>query len=187
MKIYTKTGDKGQTSLLGGSRVPKTHLRIEAYGSVDELNAHLGLVRDQAINQQNTARQALLLSIQNNLFVVGSILATASAEEREKFKLPSLCEDDILALEQAIDDLNETLPPLRNFILPGGHPSISMAQVARCVCRRAERQVIALSLEASVDDIIIQYLNRLSDYLFMLCRQMHQELEVEETPWKPRS
>jgi len=187
MKIYTKTGDKGQTSLLGGHRVPKTHLRIEAYGSVDELNAYLGLVRDQDLNQQVEARQRLLLDIQHNLFIIGSILSTASPEEREKFQIPTLSEEEVRTLEQAIDQLNEHLPPLRNFILPGGHPSISTTQVARCVCRRAERQVIALSLEDEIDDLVIQYLNRLSDYLFTLCRQMHQELEVEETPWKPRS
>lgn len=181
MKIYTKTGDKGETSILGGKRLPKSHLRIEAYGTVDELNSHVGLVKDQEVNQK---RQDLLLNIQNQLFIIGSILATDP--EKSNVKIPSLYEKDIQVLEEAIDAMNEEIPPLTNFVLPGGHPAISFGHLARTVCRRAERNTIALSLEEKVDELIIQYLNRLSDYFFTLCRKMHQELDIPEIPWKSR-
>jgi cob(I)alamin adenosyltransferase len=181
VKIYTKTGDAGTTSLFGGKRVPKSDLRIDTYGTVDELNAYVGLLRDQEVNQ---SRKAVLVEIQDRLFTMGSILATEPGND--KVKVPPLVADDILFLEKQIDLLTEKLPPMRFFVLPGGHPSISFGHVARTVCRRAERLVIALDQVEKVDPLVIQYLNRLSDYLFTLCRAMTQELGVEETPWKPR-
>ena len=181
MKIYTKTGDKGQTSLVGGTRVSKTELRIEAYGTVDELNSYVGLVRDQEVN---VGRKELLKEIQDRLFTIGSILA--SEPEQTKKRIPDLHESDIELLEKAMDDMDTSLEPMRFFILPGGHQSISFAHVARTVCRRAERVVIRLSLETEVNDLVIRYLNRLSDYLFVLCRMMAKELNIEENAWKPR-
>jgi cob(I)alamin adenosyltransferase len=180
MKIYTKTGDKGKTSLIGGTKVSKADIRIETYGTVDELNAHIGLLADQPINQK---RVDFLRNIQSNLFVIGSILAL---EENSKFKIPTLIKEDVENLEKAIDEIDSQVPPLKNFILPGGHQSISFAQVARCVCRRAERLVVHLSENIQIDELVIQYLNRLSDYLFMLCRMMHVELNIDEIAWKPR-
>lgn len=181
MKIYTKTGDTGTTSLFGGKRVLKSHYRIDAYGTVDELNAYLGLLRDQEVNQPI---QETLIEIQNKLFTIGAILATEPGNE--KVKVPQLQEQDVSFLEMAIDQIDTVLPPLRNFILPGGHPSVSFGHVARTVCRRAERLVIALNEQEPVDPKVIIYLNRLSDYLFMLCRKMALELGIEETPWKPQ-
>ncbi|NJL14693.1 MAG: cob(I)yrinic acid a,c-diamide adenosyltransferase [Microscillaceae bacterium] len=181
MKIYTKTGDQGQTSLLGGTRVSKAHLRIEAYGTVDELNAYIGLLRDQPINH---TRLDLLNEIQDRLFTIGASLAADPA--KSKLKIPDLREEDVLRLETAIDDMNEHLPEMRSFILPGGHTVISFGHLARTVCRRAERASIALREQDFVADLVIQYLNRLSDYLFVLCRQLHQDLEVPEIPWKAR-
>jgi cob(I)alamin adenosyltransferase len=181
MKIYTKTGDKGQTSLIGGTRVSKAHLRIEAYGTVDELNSYLGLVKDQAVNAH---RGDFLQEIQDRLFTIGSSLA--SDPEKSKMKIPDLLASDIEVLEKAMDKMNEIIPELKNFILPGGHPAISFGHIARCVCRRAERNVIALSEHEFVADLVIQYLNRLSDYLFTLCRMMHHELQIEEIAWKAR-
>ncbi|TAE76252.1 MAG: cob(I)yrinic acid a,c-diamide adenosyltransferase [Bacteroidetes bacterium] len=180
MKIYTKAGDKGTTSLIGGTKVSKADLRIDSYGTVDELNAYIGLLADQTININ---RSNFLRSIQNNLFIIGSILAL---EDDAKFKIPMLVQDDITALENAIDEIDVQVEPLRNFILPGGHQSISFGQVARCVCRRAERLVIALTHTTKVDELVYQYLNRLSDYLFMLCRQMHKDLQIDEIHWKSR-
>lgn len=183
MKIYTKTGDKGQTSLVSGKRVDKFHLRIESYGTVDELNSYIGLLRDQDIN---TNKKDLLKEIQDRLFTIGSLLA--SEPENQTKKVPELYETDIELLEKEIDAMDETLPKMRFFILPGGHQSVSFGHVARTVCRRAERLVLRLSQEEIIveGDIIARYLNRLSDYLFVLCRKMHQELEVEEISWKPR-
>ncbi|TND07621.1 MAG: ATP:cob(I)alamin adenosyltransferase [Bacteroidetes bacterium] len=181
MKIYTKTGDKGQTSLIGGTRVPKHHIRIEAYGTVDELNSWMGMLRDTIADQDVVS---LLLEIQDRLFTIGSSLA--SDPEKSKMKIPDLREEDITALEQAIDKMNETLPPMRNFVLPGGHPTVSHCHVARCVCRRAERCTIALSEESPVNELVIKYLNRLSDYLFVLSRKLTMDLGAEEKPWKPR-
>ncbi|GAB4396518.1 MAG: cob(I)yrinic acid a,c-diamide adenosyltransferase [Microscillaceae bacterium] len=181
MKIYTKTGDQGQTSLLGGTRVSKAHLRIEAYGTVDELNAYIGLLRDQPVNH---TRLDLLNEIQDRLFTIGASLAADPA--KSKLKIPDLLEDDVLGLETAIDEMNEHLPEMRSFILPGGHTVISFGHLARTVCRRAERACIALREQDFVADLVIQYLNRLSDYLFVLCRQLHQDLEVPEIPWKAR-
>lgn len=181
MKIYTKTGDKGTTSLVGGKRVSKTELRIEAYGTVDELNSYIGLVRDQAVNEK---RKNILKEIQDRLFTIGSILA--SEPEQTKKRLPDLLESDIELLENEMDKMDNDLEPMRYFILPGGHQSVSFGHVARTVCRRAERIVLRLSEESEVNDLVIRYLNRLSDYIFVLCRMMAKELEIEEVAWKPR-
>lgn len=181
MKIYTKTGDEGTTSLFGGKRVSKSELRIDTYGTVDELNSWLGVLRDQEVNQK---RKAILIEIQDRLFTIGSILATEP--ENTKVKIPSLEERDITFLEREMDAMDTLLEPMRSFVLPGGHASISWGHVARTVCRRAERLVIALHHLEKVDPLVIKYLNRLSDYLFVLCRMMTQELGVVETPWKPR-
>lgn len=181
MKIYTKTGDKGQTSLLGGTRVPKDHIRIESYGTVDELNSWIGLVRDQRIPE---ASINTLLEIQDRLFTIGSALA--SDPGKSKVKIPGMTEDDVIFLEKEIDLMNESLPEMRSFVLPGGNQLVSFCHVARCVCRRAERAVIRLSGEEFVDELIIKYLNRLSDYLFVLSRYLTQFSNATETPWKPR-
>ena len=181
MKIYTKTGDTGTTSLFGGKRVLKSELRIDTYGTVDELNAYIGLLRDQDVNQ---LRKEVLIEIQDRLFTLGSILATEPGNAR--MKLPPLLSTDITFLEHQIDLLTEALPPMRFFVLPGGHPSVSFGHVARTVCRRAERLVIALDQIEKVEPLAIIYLNRLSDYLFTLCRTMAQELQVAEIPWKTR-
>jgi cob(I)alamin adenosyltransferase len=181
MKIYTKTGDAGTTSLFGGKRVSKAELRVEAYGTVDELNAHIGLLRDQEVNR---SRKEILVEIQDRLFTTGSILATEPGNT--KVKIPSLAESDITRLEKEIDGMELKLEPMKFFVLPGGHPSVSFGHIARTVCRRAERLVIALGNQDHADPLVIMYLNRLSDYLFVLCRLMTKELKVEETPWKPR-
>ena len=181
MKIYTKTGDQGSTSLFGGKRVSKADLRIDTYGTVDELNSWIGVLRDQSVNQP---RKEILVEIQDRLFTIGSILATEP--ENTKVKIPSLAENDIELLENKMDEMDAILPPMRFFVLPGGHTSVSFGHVARTVCRRAERLVIALSQTEKVDPLVIKYMNRLSDYLFMLCRTMAHELKAEETPWKPR-
>ena len=181
MKIYTKTGDQGTTSLFGGKRVSKAELRIDAYGTVDELNSFIGLVRDQEVNAK---RLDVLVGIQNTLFIIGSILATEPGNE--KVKIPSLREEDIVFLEKEIDAMESELEPLRFFILPGGHSSVSFCHVARTVCRRVERLVIALyERESGGIGIVIKYLNRLSDYLFVLSRKMSSELGVKETAWRP--
>lgn len=181
MKIYTKTGDQGTTSLFGGKRVLKSDLRIDTYGTVDELNSYIGLLRDQEVNKN---REKVLIEIQDRLFTIGSILATEPGNT--KVKVPALTEADITFLENEIDAMEATLEPMRFFVLPGGHPSVSFGHLARTVCRRAERLVIALNEMEPVAPLVIKYMNRLSDYLFMLCRKMTKELQVEETPWKPR-
>ncbi len=181
MKIYTKTGDQGTTSLFGGKRVSKSDLRIDTYGTVDELNSCIGLVRDQEVNLK---RKDILVEIQDRLFTVGSILATEPGNT--KVKIPALQESDIAYLEIEIDKLDAQLPPMRFFVLPGGHQSVSFCHLARTTCRRAERLTVALHQVEGVDRLVIQYLNRLSDYLFILSRKMAMELNVEETPWKPR-
>ncbi|WP_209330580.1 cob(I)yrinic acid a,c-diamide adenosyltransferase [Lunatimonas salinarum] len=182
MKIYTKTGDSGDTSLLGGKRVSKSHLRIDAYGTVDELNAFLGLLKDQPVNQN---RADFLKAIQDRLFTIGATLATQ--EDSKQVKKPDLEASDVLSLELEIDQMESSLEPLKNFILPGGHTSVSFAHLARTVCRRAERRVIELHTETPVDNLILQYLNRLSDYLFVLGRMMAKELKIQETIWAPRN
>lgn len=180
MKIYTKTGDDGTTGLFGGKRVSKSDIRIAAYGDVDELNAHIGMLRDQTVNE---LYKELLVKIQNNLFVVGAMLAVEPGNV--KVKVPVLDENEIIVLENEIDKMETILPPLKCFILPGGHSSVSFAHIARTVCRRAERSVILLSKTEEVKAVIIQYLNRLSDYLFMLSRVIAFHVQAEETPWKP--
>jgi cob(I)alamin adenosyltransferase len=180
MKIYTRTGDKGQTSLLGGTRVSKSHLKIDAYGNVDELNSYIGLLRDHI---ELKAHKNLLISIQENLFTTGSILAV---EEGKSFDyIPELKDECVKDLELEMDRMDNRLPEMKNFVLPGGHPLISYCHIARCVCRRAERIVIALSNVEKIDDIIIRYLNRLSDFLFVLGRELALDLGVEEIPWRP--
>lgn len=181
MKIYTKTGDEGKTSLIGGTRVPKHHLRIETYGTVDELNAYVGLIRDQAINEHS---KKILIEIQDRLFTIGSSLA--ADPEKSKMKIPDLKEEDITLLEKEIDLMTEVLPELHSFILPGGHTTVSFCHIARCVCRRAERLTTHLNEEAFVARLVIIYLNRLSDYLFVLSRKITAEIGAIETPWKPR-
>jgi len=181
MKIYTKKGDSGTTSLLGGNRVPKHHLRIEAYGTVDELNSHIGLVRD--MNDNEKVREILLV-VQDRLFTLGSLLALEKVDS--KIKLPELFETDVEYLETEIDKMEEELPEMRNFVLPGGHQLISATHIARCVCRRAERSSVHLSEVHKVDELIIRYLNRLSDYLFVLSRKFTKDLEVKEIPWQPK-
>ncbi len=179
MKIYTRKGDDGTTSLIGGSRVPKYDLRIESYGTVDELNAHLGLIREDAAAQEY---RSILKEIQDNLFVVGSILAHDPADT--SFQPPQLKESDIELLELSIDNMNEALPDLKNFVLPGGHPANAMAHIARCVCRRAERRAVELSAQSPLNPIIIQYLNRLSDWLFVLSRTLSYATGSSEILWK---
>lgn len=181
MKIYTKTGDSGSTALFGGKRVLKSDLRIETYGTVDELNSCIGLVRDQPVNR---GRQAVLIEIQDRLFTVGSILATEPGNT--KVKIPTLGETDVQFLEKQIDEMEAALPPMKSFVLPGGHQSVSFCHITRTVCRRAERLVISLHAVEPVEPSVIKYLNRLSDYLFVLARKMAYELGAEETPWKPR-
>jgi cob(I)alamin adenosyltransferase len=181
MKIYTKTGDTGKTSLLGGRRVSKSDRRIEAYGTVDELNSYIGLLRDQEINKP---REVVLKEVQDRLFTIGATLA--SEPGKENVKRPDLHEEDLELLEKEIDDMESQLPALRHFILPGGHQVVSFCHIARTVCRRTERCVIDLMETEHVDEIIVKYLNRLSDYLFVLGRLIAQDLGVEEVTWKPR-
>ncbi|MDZ4822792.1 MAG: cob(I)yrinic acid a,c-diamide adenosyltransferase [Flavobacteriales bacterium] len=181
MKIYTKKGDTGSTSLLGGTLVPKHHLRIEAYGTVDELNSHIGLLRDVA----GESHQTMLLEIQERLFTLGSHLALDPAHEG-KMKLPHITESDVQKLEQEMDQMELQLPEMRNFILPGGHPSASQCHIVRCVCRRAERCLTALHEQEATNPVLLIYLNRLSDYFFVLSRKISQENDVLEIPWKPR-
>lgn len=181
MKIYTKKGDGGETSLIGGTRVPKHHIRVEAYGTADELNVCIGFIADQQIGE-NT--QLFLRTIQDRLFTLGAALA--ADPERSRMAIPDLVEGDIIALEEAIDRMESGLPPLQNFILPGGHPTVSYCHLARVVCRRAERMVSHLSETAPVEPIILTYLNRLSDFLFVLSRKLGHDLGVAEIPWKPR-
>ena len=183
MKIYTKTGDKGTTSLIGGTKVSKAHLRIEAYGTIDELNSYTGLCKDLITDKESTV---VLQEIQDRLFTIGSALA-CDPQKETKMKIPDLEEDDINLLEKEIDKMNETLPPMKSFIVPGGHPTISHLHIARCICRRSERCCVRLEAENNeVAPIIIKYLNRLSDYLFVLARYTAHLLKVEDMPWKPR-
>lgn len=182
MKIYTRTGDQGDTGLLGGSRLPKDHLRLEAYGTVDELNSHVGMLRDLAGEHQ----RELLIGIQRTLFDLGSRLAAVDDDEAARFKVPQVGEAEVLGLEKAMDTMDKELPPLRNFILPGGHPAISQAHICRTVCRRAERCTVALARTAPLPPEVVRYLNRLSDLFFVLARWLGQRLGVADTPWTPR-
>lgn len=187
MKIYTKTGDKGTTSLFGGTRVPKYHLRIEAYGTIDELNSYIGLIRDQKIDPHTTE---ILLKIQNELFTLGSMLATPPEKEilksgKERLNINKVGEESVELLETEIDQMNESLPPMSHFILPGGHTTVSFCHITRCICRRAERITTLLSDESSINPQILVYLNRLSDYLFVLARKLTVDNQAQEIPWIP--
>ena len=239
-KIYTKTGDKGSTSLIGGTKVPKSHLRIESYGTIDELNSFIGLLRDQlgeaekaasilaslnrrmssgsgtptataqplqtafpaqqpptdqtaASNQTAPSGQpdfetirTDLLEIQDRLFTIGSSLA-CDPEKEPKLKIPDLKEEDITELEKSIDQMDSILPPMKSFVLPGGHVAVSTTHIVRCVCRRAERSCVRMQEEGLfVEPMVIRYLNRLSDYFFELARYAGQLLAIEELPWQPR-
>ncbi|OYU57285.1 MAG: ATP:cob(I)alamin adenosyltransferase [Chitinophagaceae bacterium BSSC1] len=183
MKIYTKTGDLGKTSLIGGTKVAKSHIRIDTYGTIDELNSYIGLLGDHLTD---TRSKTTLTEVQDRLFTIGSSLA-CDPEKEPMMKIPDLKESDILFLEKEIDSMNELLPPMKFFILPGGHPAISTAHVARCVCRRSERCCVnMMEHELFVDPLVIKYLNRLSDYLFQLSRYIGHLLQVPEKPWRPR-
>jgi cob(I)alamin adenosyltransferase len=187
MKIYTKTGDKGTTALFGGTRVPKHHLRIESYGTVDELNSYIGLIRDQSIDVTTINS---LIKIQNELFTLGAMLATPSEKEvlkngKERLNIPKVNLTSIEFLEQQIDIMNESLPPMTNFILPGGNQTVSFCHIARCVCRRTERLATALHESEPINESILKYLNRLSDYLFVLARKLTKDLSAKEIPWIP--
>ena len=182
-KIYTKTGDQGKTSLIGGTKVPKSHLRIESYGTVDELNSFIGLCND---NLTDSKSKIFLKEVQDRLFTIGSSLA-CDPDKETGMKIPDLKPEDVLLLETAIDEMNEVLPEMKSFILPGGHVAVSTLHVARCVCRRAERICVHMQEENFfVDPLVIQYLNRLSDYLFVLARYSGHLSGVEEIPWKAR-
>jgi cob(I)alamin adenosyltransferase len=182
-KIYTKTGDKGGTSLIGGVRVPKSHIRIDSYGTVDELNSFVGMVNDMAAAE---TIGVWLREIQDRLFTVGAVLAT-NPDKEVKMKLPDLHDADVTWLEEKIDLMNEQLPEMRSFILPGGNLASSTCHVARCVCRRAERICVAMHEEGEfVPPIVIQYLNRLSDFLFVLARYIGHISNAPEIPWRAR-
>jgi cob(I)alamin adenosyltransferase len=188
MKIYTKTGDNGTTALFGGTRVPKDHIRIESYGTVDELNSYIGLIRDQEISNHY---KDILIEIQDRLFTVGAILATPPEKEVMKngelrLKKLGITEIDIELLEKEIDTMEEALPPMTHFVLPGGHQTVSYCHIARCVCRRAERLAVHLSHNEPVAETAIKYLNRLSDYLFVLARKLSVDLKADEVKWIPR-
>lgn len=180
-KIYTKTGDKGETSLIGGTRVPKYHDRIEAYGTLDELNSFIGYLRDQL---NDIHMREVLLRIQESLFTAESLLATDPEKEITR-ALPKLSEKDVFDLEHEIDFMNEHLPDLKSFILPGGHPLVSLCHICRTVCRRGERIIIKLASYMVVDEILIKYINRLSDYLFVLARELAFTNNIPDLPWKP--
>ncbi|WP_297797054.1 cob(I)yrinic acid a,c-diamide adenosyltransferase [uncultured Eudoraea sp.] len=187
MKIYTKTGDKGKTSLFGGTRVDKHHIRINAYGTVDELNSWLGLLRDQKMDAHS---QEILVATQDKLFTVGAILATDPDKAqlksgKERLNIPKILLSDAELLEKEIDTMNESLPPMTHFILPGGHTTVSYCHIARTVCRRAERMVSFLHENQPVDELVLIYLNRLSDYLFVLARKLSLDLKANEIKWIP--
>ena len=181
MKIYTKTGDKGKTSLIGGARVLKSHDRLEAYGTLDELLSWVGLLRDQP---EMGAYAKILVEIQDRLMTASSLLACDSPDSYKG--LPKLFPEDILYLEKAIDQMEKGLPPMRAFVLPGGHVCVSHCHVVRTICRRAERTIIRLNDQTDVDSLVLRYINRLSDYFFMLSRRLSIDLQIDETIWKPR-
>jgi cob(I)alamin adenosyltransferase len=185
MKIYTKTGDAGKTSLFGGSRVPKYHLRIEAYGTIDELNSYIGLIRDQKVDSNTSST---LLKIQNELFTIGAMLATPPEKEilksgKNRLTIYKVTRDEIDFLEQEIDSIQKMLPEMTHFILPGGHQTVSFCHIARCVCRRAERLTVQLHETTPVNESVLIYLNRLSDYLFVLARKLTIDTKAKEIPW----
>lgn len=182
-KIYTKTGDLGNTCLIGGTKVPKSHIRIDAYGTVDELNAYIGLVRDYLDDESS---KNTLKEVQDRLFTIGSSLAS-DPDKESLMKLPDLNESDLEFLENAMDEMNELLPVMKSFILPGGNIAVSTAHVARCICRRAERCCVNMKEQnLFVEPLVIKYLNRLSDYLFVLSRVISYQFGVEEVKWNPR-
>lgn len=188
MKVYTKTGDSGTTALFGGQRVSKDNIRIDSYGTVDELNSYVGLVRDQEMNQHY---KEILIEIQDRLFTVGAILATPVEKEimkngEKRLKNLGIIESDIELLENEIDTMENSLPQMTHFVLPGGHTTVSYCHVARCVCRRAERLAVHLNQEEEIDEMAIKYLNRLSDYLFVLARKLSNDLNADEVKWIPR-
>jgi cob(I)alamin adenosyltransferase len=188
MKVYTKTGDTGTTALFGGTRVPKHHIRIESYGTIDELNSHIGLIRDQ---EMNPMYKNVLIEIQDRLFTVGAILATPPEKEilksgEKRLKNLGIIESDIEFLENEIDAMEESLPQMTHFVLPGGHTTVSYCHIARCVCRRAERLAVHLNDIEPTDEGVIKYLNRLSDYLFVLARKLTYDLQADEVKWIPR-
>lgn len=189
MKIYTKTGDKGKTSLFSGSRVPKHDLRIESYGTIDELNSYIGVIKDHSPKDEDLG---LLHDIQDRLFSIGSILATEPEKLKDKngkprYKLPEITNKDIENLENSIDEMNKKLPEMTHFLLPGGHPVVSFCHVARCVCRRAERRITALNDDEAVDEKVLKYINRLSDFLFVLSRNWGKKTNAEEVKWIPKT
>jgi cob(I)alamin adenosyltransferase len=194
-KIYTKTGDKGKTSLIGGTKVPKSHIRIESYGTVDELNSYIGLLCDQIDSAMQPAIPTttqlagsvrVLREIQDRLFTIGASLA-CDPDKESKMKIPDLKAEDVKALEDDIDRMNQVLPEMRSFILPGGHTAVSTAHIARCVCRRAERICVGMQeSQQYIEPIVLIYVNRLSDHLFTLARYIGHLLNVAEIPWKPR-
>ena len=188
MKVYTKTGDKGTTALFGGTRVPKHHIRIDSYGTVDELNSYIGLIRDQEINSHY---QNVLMDIQDLLFTVGAVLATDPEKAtlkngKDRLNIPKISEDNITALEREMDTMDAALPPMTHFVLPGGHQTVSFCHIARCVCRRAERLASALYELEPFDENTLKYLNRLSDYLFVLARKLSHDLQANEIKWIPK-
>ena len=187
MKIYTKTGDKGTTALFGGKRVSKNHLRIESYGTVDELNSYIGLIKDQEIDNQT---KNILVKIQNDLFTLGSMLATPLENEilkngKERLNIPKITAESVAYLENTIDEISSKLPQMTHFILPGGHTTVSYCHIARCVCRRSERLSVSLHEQEEINPIILTYLNRLSDFLFILARKLSNDLSAKEIPWIP--
>lgn len=187
MKIYTKTGDQGTTALFGGTRVPKHHIRIESYGTVDELNSYIGLIRDQEID---IISKKALNKIQHDLFTLGAMLATPPEKEtlkngKERLNIHKVSNNSILFLENEIDAISKELPQMTHFILPGGHQTVSFCHIARCVCRRAERIAVALDEIEAIDNTILKYLNRLSDYLFILARKLTKDLQADEVKWIP--
>jgi len=188
MKVYTKTGDKGTTALFGGTRVPKHHIRIESYGTVDELNSYIGLIRDQEIN---LLYKNVLIEVQDRLFTVGAILATPPEKEilkngEKRLQNLGVTESDIEYLEKEIDAMETELPPMTHFVLPGGHTTVSYCHITRCVCRRAERLATHLNDIEPTDELVLKYLNRLSDYLFVLARKLSHDLNANEVQWIPR-
>lgn len=188
MKVYTKTGDKGTTALFGGTRVPKHHIRIDSYGTVDELNSFIGLIRDQEIDPRS---KEILVHIQNKLFTVGAVLATDPEKAtlksgKDRLNIPRIDEEDITLLENEMDIMDAALPPMTHFVLPGGHTTVSYCHIARTVCRRAERLASALNDLEPFDAHTLTYLNRLSDYLFVLARKLSQDLQADEIKWIPK-
>lgn len=179
-KIYTRTGDKGTTALVGGQRIPKHHLRLDAYGTIDELNSFVGLLESQDTDEKI---KKFLQGLQYKLFDIGAYLATEN-EDLEKFKITSCTEEDIREAETLIDLWTNELPPLKHFIMPGGHQTVAICHIVRAVCRRAERIITQLSEEVVVDELLMRYINRLSDLFFVMARKMAHDLQISEKKWE---